>query len=188
VIPDESQSLGIHKKYGSNQILLGHCRTVAMVAEIVASEFNRKGISVDLKAIRAAALLHDIGRNRTHAVQHGYVGAEIVEREGVDRKVGEIIRKHVGAGISREEAQSLGFPEGDFVPRTLEEKIVCFADKMVDADSVRPFEKEVERFRRKGHDVPRLEKLKSDISSELGEDPEKLVLAKVKERSIEGRS
>ena len=85
--------------------------------------------------------------------EHGYVGAKILEEEGVDAVVVEIVRRHVGAGISKEEAASLGFPKGDYIPRTLEEKVVCFADKMVSADSVRPFEEEVKRFERKGHDV-----------------------------------
>jgi hypothetical protein len=50
---------------------------------------------------------------------------------------------------------------------------------MVDLDGVRPFKAEVERFRRKGHDVKRLEDLKESIKSALGEDPERLVLSRV---------
>lgn len=55
----------------------------------------------------------------------------------------EIIRRHVGAGIASEEAKSLGLPDLDYIPRSLEERIVCFADKMVDSDRVRPFDEEV---------------------------------------------
>ena len=72
--------------------------------------------------------------------------------------------------------RSSGFPKGDYIPRTLEEKVVCFADKMVSADRVRPFEEEVKRFERKGHDVERLRRLRSDLEQELGENPEKVVL------------
>ena len=80
-----------------------------------------------------------------------------------------------------EEAASLGFPLGDYIPRTLEEKIVCFADKMVDSNRVRPFDGEVKRFVKKGHDVPRLLALKKEIEDDLGEDPERLIFDKIKE-------
>ena len=59
--------------------------------------------------------------------------------------------------------------------------IVCFANKMVDADMVRPFEEEVRLFVRKGHDVERLKELKEHVEVEVGEDPEALILEKIKE-------
>lgn len=102
--------------------------------------------------------------------------AKILEEEGVDQVVVEIVRRHVGAGISPEEAEKLGFPQGDYIPRTLEQRVVCFADKMVGGDGVRPFEEEVKRYERKGHDVQRLKKLKADVAADLGRDPEKVVL------------
>jgi len=87
----------------------------------------------------------------------------------------------VGAGISPEEAKTLGLPDLDYIPRTREQVIVCFADKMVDADRVRSFEEEVRRFERKGHDVERLWALKRNLEADLGKDPETLILDKIKE-------
>jgi len=181
VIPSVEGAMTIHAKYGSNRHIVSHCQAVAMAAKIVADEFERRGTSVDERAVIAGALLHDIGRARVQTVRHGLEGAEILEREGVDGKVVEIVRRHVGAGISPEEAKTLGLPDLDYIPRTLEERIVCFADKMVDADSVRPFGEEVRRFTAKSHDVGRLLALKRGLADELGEDPEKLVLDKIKE-------
>jgi uncharacterized protein len=100
-----------------------------------------------------------------------------LEKEGVDRAVVEIVRRHVGAGISPEEAVALGFPPGDYIPRTLEEKLVCFADKMLDGDKARPFEEEARRFVKKGHDVQRLRRLKEDVNAALGADAESLILS-----------
>jgi uncharacterized protein (TIGR00295 family) len=131
---------------------------------------------VNQEAVNAGALLHDIGRSKTQLVNHGYVGAQILEKEGVDGIVVEIVRRHVGAGISAQEAAALGFPPGDYIPRTLEQKIVCFADKMLDGDKARPFEEEVKRFVRKGHDVQRLRRLKEEVDAAVGQDAEKLVL------------
>ena len=173
--------MAIHSKCGSNHRIVNHCQAVAMAAKIVTDEFQRRGHAVDESSVIAAALLHDIGRTRIQTVRHGVEGAEMLEKEGVDYKVIEIVRRHVGAGISPEEAKTLGLPDFDYVPRTLEERIVCFADKMVDADNIRPFGEEVRRFTAKSHDVGRLLALKRGLADELGEDPEKLILDKIKE-------
>jgi uncharacterized protein (TIGR00295 family) len=176
VTPDEEQSLALHSKYGSNQHIVSHCVTVTRVSVVLTEALLEKGVSIDRSSVVAGALLHDIGRNRTQTVEHGYIGARMLEEEGVDKPVVEIVKRHVGAGISSEEASSLGFPPGDYIPLTLEQRVVCFADKMVSADRVRPFEEEVKRFVRKGHDVQRLLRLKEDVKAALGEDPETIVL------------
>jgi uncharacterized protein (TIGR00295 family) len=181
VIPDDVWITELHRRYGSNQIILEHCRTVALVANILAAALATRGKKVDARAVNAGALLHDIGRNRTQTVRHGIEGAEIVEREGVDQKVVEIVRRHVGAGISPEEAKSLGLPDFDYIPRTVEERVVCLADKMVDSNKVRPFDVEVKRFERKGHDLGRLFALRKSLEDDLGEDPEKVIFDKIKE-------
>ncbi|MBI3840347.1 MAG: HDIG domain-containing protein [Thaumarchaeota archaeon] len=178
--PSEEEALALHRKYGSHEATIRHCKTVAKVSMILAEELKRRGKKVDSGAILAGALLHDIGRTRTQTVRHGVEGSEILKDEGVDQDVLLIVRRHVGAGISPEEAKALGFPDLGYVPRTTEEAVVCFADKMVDADRVRPFEEEVKRFVRKGHDVPRLLALRERVRSELGQDPEALIFDKIK--------
>ena len=179
--PSEEEAMAILAKYNAGTYIVRHCQAVAMAAQIMANEAERRGLAVDMKAVIAGALLHDLGRTRTQTVRHGVEGAEILEKEGVDTKVVEIVRRHVGAGISPEEARKLGLPDYDYIPRTLEERIVCLADKMVDADKVRPFGEEVHRFTAKSHDVGRLLALKRGLAEELGMDPEKLIFDKIKE-------
>ncbi len=181
MIPSDAQALELHRKHGSREVIVEHCKTVARVAMVLVEEFERKGVAVDSRAVLAGALLHDIGRSRIQMVRHGLEGSSIVESEGVDLKVAEIVRKHVGAGLSPEEARLLGLPDLDYIPRTLEERIVCFSDKMVDSNRVRPFAGEVQRFTLKNHDVARLLALKKRLQEELGEDPETLIFDKIKE-------
>lgn len=176
MIPTAQQALALHKKYGSNDRIVSHCQACATISKLLSERAAGQGRPVDEQAVVVGALLHDIGRTQTQTVSHGHVGAGILEKEGVDDVVVEIVRRHVGAGISPEEAVSLGFPPGDYVPETLEQKIVCFADKMLDGDKARPFEEEVKRFVRKGHDVPRLRRLKEDVDAAVGGDAEKLIL------------
>ena len=181
MIPSEKEALALHRKYGSDERIVRHCETVTGVAKVLAEGLRLRGQGLDVRAVIAGAMLHDIGRSRVQTVRHGLEGAGIAESEGVEREVVEIIRRHVGAGISSEEARALRLPDLDYIPVTLEERVVCFADKMVDGDRVRPFEAEVYRFKVKGHDVARLLALKQRLQDELGEDPEKFIFDKVKE-------
>jgi len=180
VSQDKNRALELHKKYGTNERVVKHCETVTKVAEILVEALKERGTQLDERAVVTAAMLHDLGRNKTQTVHHGFVGAQIVEEEGLDGAVSGIIRRHVGAGISKEEAVQLGFPEGDYIPRTLEERLVCFADKMVHGDRIRPFEQEVRRFAAKGHDVARLNKLKEGLEQVLGSDPEQIIFSKLR--------
>ena len=43
-----------------------------------------------------------------------------------------IIERHIGGGITASEAEKLGWPKGVYVPVTLEEKIVSYADKLIE--------------------------------------------------------
>jgi uncharacterized protein (TIGR00295 family) len=176
MIPSAQEALALHRRYRSNDRIVSHCQACAKICKVLSERAIQQGRPVNEEATIAGALLHDIGRSQTQTVDHGHVGAGILEREGVDPVVVEIVRRHVGAGISPEEATSLGFPPGDYIPKTIEQKIVCFADKLLDGDKARPFEEEVKRFVKKGHDVPRLRRLKEDVDAAVGADAEKLVL------------
>lgn len=177
MIPNAQEALALHSKYGSNERIVSHCKACAKVSKLLSEKAAQEGHRLSLDAVFAGALLHDIGRSQVQTVAHGYVGAGILEKEGVDRVVVEIVKRHVGAGISSDEAVALKFPPGDYIPRTLEQKVVCFADKMLDGSRARPFEQEVERFVKKGHDVQRLMQLKDDVDVAVGADAEALALS-----------
>ena len=180
MIPDKSQALDFHRKAGSSAQIMKHCSLVAKIALIFAKGLGSKGNDdVDERTVFAAALLHDIGRSQTNSILHGVAGARIAKDFGCDERIVEIVRRHVGAGISDEEARKYGFPAGDYIPRTLEQKVVCFADKLVASDRVAPLEKEAEKFRRKGLDVERLYSLRDSVKIALGEDPEEYLFKKI---------
>ena len=178
--PSEEGALSLHRKHGSAEKIVVHCVAVARVSRLLAEGFRKKGKEVDVDAVVVGALLHDIGRAKTQTVRHGLEGSLMLEAEGLDKMIVEIVLRHVGAGLDSEEARKLGLPELDYIPHTLEERIVCFADKMVDGDKVRPFHEEVKRFTQKSHDVMRLLALKRRLEEEFGEDPEAFVFNNVK--------
>lgn len=82
----------------------------------------------DLKLIVAAAILHDVGRSVTHGVEHGIEGGKIAREEGWHEELALIIERHIGGGITKEEAEEQGLPVKSYVPETLEEKLICHAD------------------------------------------------------------
>jgi uncharacterized protein len=86
---------------------------------------------VDIRLVEAGALLHDIGRSRSHEVDHAVKGAQIARELGLPDELIHIIERHIGAGIPDDEARKLGLPEGHYVPEALEEKVVAYADKLI---------------------------------------------------------
>jgi uncharacterized protein len=90
-----------------------------------------KGYNVNIRLVEAGALLHDIGRSQSHEVDHAVRGAEIARELGLPENVICVIERHIGAGIPEEEARKIGLPDGKYIPFTLEEKIVAYADKLI---------------------------------------------------------
>ncbi|MCS7144021.1 MAG: TIGR00295 family protein [Archaeoglobaceae archaeon] len=118
-------------KYGLQENVRKHCIAVANLAIKIVERMERNGLKLDKKAVLLGALFHDIGRAITHdPFQHFLESAEILRAERVDERVVKIAERHFSAGITAEEAKKLGLPERDYLPETLEEKIVSFADNI----------------------------------------------------------
>ena len=120
-------------------ILLTHSRSVADKALWIAD--HHPELNLDRQFLEEAALLHDIGIFLTDApgihchgthpyICHGYLGSELMQKEGYPRHA-LVCERHTGAGMSLQSilAQDLPVPHREMVPVTLEEQVVCFADK-----------------------------------------------------------
>jgi len=150
-------ALRILKASGAHPRVIRHCLAVERKAIELA-----EGKGADLELVRAGAILHDLGRSLVHGVSHGVVGADIARGLGLDKKIVSIIERHVGSGIPKKEAVLLGLPARDFLPVTLEEKLVNHADNFVDEEKIVPFREALRAFERKfgkGSDV--VKRLKS---------------------------
>ena len=127
----------------AHRILVIHSVLVARKAREIAANLveKRPGIQVDMDFLTEAALLHDIGIKQCHApeigcfgtepyIRHGVLGRKIVEAEGYPRHA-LVCARHTGTGITRAEVrmQGLPLPEDDYLPVTIEEKLICAADK-----------------------------------------------------------
>ncbi|ENN95716.1 metal dependent phosphohydrolase, partial [Methanocaldococcus villosus KIN24-T80] len=116
--------------------------------------------NVDLNLVKIGGLLHDIGRSKTHGIDHGVVGANILRSYGFDERIALIAERHIGAGITKEEAIALGLPAKDYVPISLEEKIVAHADNLIFETERVEIDRVVEKFRNKlGKDHPSVKRI-----------------------------
>ncbi len=108
-----------------------HAKIVLDVSLFLAGLLSKKN-PVDAHIITLGAILHDVGRSRVQRiVEHGVRSGEIIREQGFPEPVARIGETHMGVGITREEAEALGLPARDFVPETLEERIVCYADNLL---------------------------------------------------------
>ena len=120
-------------------ILLTHSNSVAQKALAIANAHPE--LKLDTTFLHEAAMLHDIGVFLCDApgiechgtepyIRHGVLGAELLRREGYPRHA-RVCERHTGAGISLSEIRSQHLPleERDYLPETLEEKVICYADK-----------------------------------------------------------
>ena len=143
--------------------VIDHCKAVYKKAMKIASNFD----DVDEDLIRKGALLHDIGRSRTHGITHAVEGVKIAERYGYDEDVLNIIERHIGAGITESEAEKLGLPKKSYVPQTLEEKIVAHADNLVSGSREVDIDFVIEKWKRTIEDsddnIERLIKLDNEL-------------------------
>ncbi|MEK6690824.1 MAG: HD domain-containing protein [Nitrospirota bacterium] len=121
------------------EFLIQHGRSVAGKALEVAERVRH--LNPDMSFIEEASLLHDIGIFLTDSPElgcygdreyicHGYLGREILEKEGLPRHA-LVCERHVGVGLSIKdiENENLPLPKRDMLPVSLEEQIVCYADK-----------------------------------------------------------
>ena len=98
-------------------------------------------LGADRAFVAEAAMLHDIGIifcnapkiycfGTHHYIEHGYLGAELLRKEGLPRHA-NVAERHTGTGLTLDEVQTNGWPIPlqDYSPRTIEEQIICYADK-----------------------------------------------------------
>jgi uncharacterized protein len=170
-LPSERMALKLLRESGCSRRVINHCKAVEKVATEIAEACKNRGLNVDMELVQIGALLHDIGRSKTHSVHHAIVGAEIARSLNLPEAVISIIERHVGGGITTEEAENLGWPAKSYVPQTLEEKIVTYADKLIEGSERVSIEQTIEKFSRKlpPSSIAGMRKLHEEITLLIGD-------------------
>ena len=143
--------------------VIEHSKAVYKKAMKIAANFD----DADKDLIKKGALLHDIGRSKTHGITHAIEGVKIAKKYGYSEDVLNIIERHIGAGITEKEAENLGLPVKSYVPETLEEKIVAHADNLVSGSEEVDLDFVIEKWKRRIPDsednIERLIKLDNEL-------------------------
>lgn len=141
----------IDRYYGENtplrRILLLHSEKVAEKALRIIEE---KNLPLDRQFVHDAAMLHDIGivfcdakgiecHGDAPYICHGLCGGRLLRGIAAELNMSadeiepyaRVCERHTGAGLTvcDIEKQSLPLPKKNFLPETMEEKLICYADK-----------------------------------------------------------
>jgi uncharacterized protein len=130
-IPSREGSLSLLRRVGLDQRVIQHSIAVSRTSLEIANKMHKNGVNVDINLVEAGALLHDIGRSRAHGIAHGRVGAELLRELGYPDALARIAESHVLCGVLTYKAgDESNTKEKSRTPMTVEEKIVCYADKI----------------------------------------------------------
>lgn len=161
IMIDRYYALNLLNKEGASEKAIKHCITVSRCAVEIASKILKKNkdISIDLTLVEIGGILHDIGKSKTHTIAHGIVGGKILKKLTDDvkinlsssdkifvEKLAKICERHIGAGIDKDEAIELGIGRCNYIPETIEEKIIAHADNLIDEDEIVEIWKTIENF------------------------------------------
>ncbi|MCW4006486.1 MAG: HDIG domain-containing protein [Candidatus Bathyarchaeota archaeon] len=171
-LPSREQAIALLRSNNCPNEVIEHCIAVADLAKETAQTLQQKGYTVNVDVVEIGALLHDLGRAKTHTVNHAIVGAEIAMAQNLPECVIDIIKRHVGGGITAVEASKLGWPRDGYVPLSLEEKIVSYADKLVEPYGRVSVELTLERLRKENLNAAadRVKKVHDEITHLLEEN------------------
>lgn len=172
-LPSKQEALSFLIQSGCASNVVRHCGAVSNYAVKLAKALDKKGLNVNVRLVEIASLLHDIGRSKTHNVDHAVVGANIARSLELPNSIVLIIERHVGGGIPKAEARRLGWHARDYVPQRVEEKIVCYADKRVEGLQVisiqNTLEKYAARLGKTHRGIERIERLHQEFVRLLGD-------------------
>lgn len=174
----------LHQKYSKGRkeeelldLIWTHSKIVEEIASLIADNLEERwGVKTNRKQIKIGALLHDIGsyacyelvrKNVPTYIRHGEIGYEILSNENFPKELARFALVHIGVGLSKEniEQNKLPLKKMDYIPISIEEEIVAFADnfhskgapKFIDFETAKknliyhykPSEPIFERFKKK---------------------------------------
>lgn len=139
----QQRDIDLLRSQGMSEEDIAHSIHVAEKALEIA---RRIGVEMDMELVGRGALFHDLGKTVTHEIRHGLLGAQKGTELGLSPEITAIMEKHIRGGLSEPEAIELGLPVKDYTPYRLEERIIIYADRLVDIidDGIVKIENEME--------------------------------------------
>lgn len=139
----QASDIDLLREVGVSEEDIAHSVKVAEKALEIASRIPK---NLDMELVGRGALFHDLGKAKTHEIEHGKLGAEMGAALGLPPAINAVMEKHIRGGLSAGEAIELGLPVKDYTLSALEERIIIYADRLVDiiTDGIVPIRDEQE--------------------------------------------
>ncbi len=162
-------------KEGADNGVIIHCQMVERLTKKIGTlitDNTRTPLKVNFDVLRMGALLHDIGRSKTHTFRHVIEGVKLGKQLNLPNEVIHIIECHIGSGLTAEEAVEMGLEDKSYFPQTLEAKLVAYADNLIVENRQISLNEGLRRYREKGllQAVERLEESHRYLSELAGVD------------------
>jgi len=169
---NRESALALLEKSGCPENVIAHSEAVAEFALRIADCIP----SCSSETAYTGGLLHDIGRSVSHGIDHGVTGGKIAHKAGVNSVFVRIIENHIGSGLTAEEAGSLGLPSRNFIPETIEEKVVAHADNLISGTKRRDLRSVIDKLKKKNmpEAALRMQSLHDELCRLAGTDIENL--------------
>ncbi len=139
----------LHKKYAATEMVLDliwtHCNIIAEIALYLLDTYDFDKTELQRDYVLQACLLHDIGTYACSGfewipnqppsehpyIQHGIIGAWILQKEGYSPKIIQVAHCHIGVGLTVEDIRShaINLPEQDFIPQTELQRFITYVSK-----------------------------------------------------------
>jgi len=169
-LPSRDFAFDLLKKVKVPYQVRRHSLKVAEKALEISEKISKVKLNEEL--IEIGGLLHDIGRAKTHGFNHALIGGKMLRERGFSENLARICETHILGGLDKEDAKEVDLPEKDYLPVSLEEKIICLADKYIagtkDVRLEQRFEKWFSKYGKTRILVKakrRIEQLKKEIES-----------------------
>ena len=128
--------------------VISHLILTTQTAIRITQTLKAKHFLVNCDFVIAGAMLHDLGRCRSHKINHGIIGGQILREMAFPIELIRVVENHLFAGIAAHEAKDLNLPLKDYIPSTIEEKIVAYADNISKQKPNLTTKQVLSRFRR----------------------------------------
>jgi putative nucleotidyltransferase with HDIG domain len=172
MLPSRRQCFELLNKHEVPGLVQRHSVVVSNVALYLAQKLKESGLDVNIRLVEGASLLHDIAKIKTlndkNPLSHCEEGKRIILEEGLDPRLADIIEKHCLPYIL------------DSRLKTWEEKIIYYADKRVNHETIVSLDERFRYLRRRypqsmdmiNRTEPLVQELEKEIFSRVGEKPE----------------
>lgn len=171
-LPDVQTCFGWYMELGATHTLLSHVQNVAAIAYQLGLWLEQAGLVVNPLLAHRGGLTHDLSKLQEQSEKnHAVLAAEFLESKK-QFKLAEIARRHLIGDLTSDKTR----------PQTWEEKIVNYADKLSEGNTIVSIDERLEALQSRYPDfaskikknIPFVKALEDEIITALGTTPDNL--------------